>query len=96
MHDVTTQKAPILIDTVVTIWLRHNCGYNFVDAGSRAVSDRLTHYWRNRGFESLWLLGCCTFYVLHVVQDAVSATSWSLVQGSLTGCVWVCVCVCVM
>ena len=32
MHDVTTKKASILIDTVVTIWLRHKYGYNIVDA----------------------------------------------------------------
>ena len=50
-------------------------------------------YYRDRGFESRWRHGCCISCVLCFVQEAVSATSWSLVQGSLTGCGFKCVCV---
>jgi len=74
------------MDTVVAIWLRHNCGYNFVDARGRAVSG--SGLWpldyRDRGFESRWRHGCCVLCLLYVVQVAACVTGLSLVQGSPT------------
>jgi len=38
LYNVTFKRARILIEFVATNWLRHNCGYKFVESGGRAVS----------------------------------------------------------
>jgi hypothetical protein len=73
------------MDNIVTIWLRHNWGYNFIDSGGRAFPDaglRPLDY-TDHGFESRWQ------------QLPAFAKSWSQVQRILTGCVCLCLRVCV-
>jgi len=91
LHDVTTNKAPILIDTVVTVlitsqlWVqfcrcRWPCGLR-----CRSVATRLQGSWIRNPLIA-WML-----YLVFVVQVAACVTGLSLIQGSLSGCVCVCV-----
>jgi hypothetical protein len=63
------------------------------DPGGREVQGvglQQIYCW-NRGFESRWGHGCAS--LVFVVKAVASATSWSLVQGSPTVCVFVSNCV---
>jgi len=93
LHDVTTKNSSILIGIVVKIWLPHNCGFNFVDAGTSVVSGAGLRSLdcRGRGFETRWRHGYCVLILLYVLHVAACVTGLLLVQGSSTGYVFVCV-----